>query len=68
MSKNLLVNVFSAESWDGKVFLSFTHFSGDDILGSSDMKLTIEDANNLIDSLVGAVNDIQARQAEKINA
>jgi hypothetical protein len=62
MSNNLLMNVFSGEQWDGKVFLSFTHFSGDDILGSADFKLSIEDAKKLTDYLVGAVNEVEARQ------
>jgi hypothetical protein len=61
MSNSILINVFSGEQWDGKVFLSFTHFSGDEILGSTDLKLSIEDAKKLVGELTGAVNDIKSR-------
>lgn len=59
---SLLMNVYSGEQWDGKLFLAFTHFSENKIIGSSDLKLSIEDAKKLIDQLVGAVNEVESRQ------
>jgi hypothetical protein len=61
---SLLMNVYSGEQWDGKVFLGFTHFAKNDILGSTDLKLSIKDAKKLIDQLVGAVNDIESREGK----
>jgi hypothetical protein len=58
------MNVFSSEKWEGKMLVSFTHFAGDEIVGSSDVKLSIKDAKKLIDELVGAVNDIEAREGK----
>ena len=61
MSNSILINVFSGEQWDGRLLVSFTHFAGDEIVGSSDVKLSIEDAKKLIGELTGAVSNIKAR-------
>ena len=59
---SLLINVFGSKDWEGKVFLGFSHFVSGDIVSSSDVKLSIEDAKKLIDELVSAVNEVEARE------
>ena len=57
-------SAFGNDFWGGKIFLNFSVVVGDDIAGSSDVKLTVGEARILIGQLVDAINEVEAREGK----